>query len=369
VEGTPTKQIDLTGNPGPGNEQDQTLTFSITDISGLHGTLYTNQAGTVLLDTDTWTATADAANSFTVSVFYKPAADYNMGDGAAGFSYSVKDNGQSGSPLVDDFKTATGTVTLQVTPVNDAPVAQNVSSSGNEDTVFQLLTATGWNAAFQDLKDAANGPQGEASELLITNVANLHGQLTYGAGGPAVGTTIDWADLANVYYKGDLNYYGPASFDFKVKDAGGGTDTSENVGSMSITVNAVNDAPVNTVPATQSVLAAQTLTFSTANGNAISVLDVDSGIVKMTLSVTNGNLTLSRLTDLTFLAGDGYQDTFMTIQGTWTAINAALNGMVFKPTVLLGTAGICITTDDLSGTPQATDTDSVAINVLGRRVR
>src|SRR5215510_13951111 len=42
-------------------------------------------------------------------------------------------------------------------------------------------------------------------------------------------------------------------------------------------LNAVNDAPVNTVPGAQTMNEDGTLTFSTANGYAISIADVDAG--------------------------------------------------------------------------------------------
>ena len=68
--------------------------------------------------------------------------------------------------------------------------------------------------------------------------------------------------------------------------AGGTANTSSNGGttafsgataSANITVNAVNDAPINTMPAAQNTLQNAPLIFSTANGNAVSISDVDAG--------------------------------------------------------------------------------------------
>ena len=47
--------------------------------------------------------------------------------------------------------------------------------------------------------------------------------------------------------------------------------------SVSISVNAVNDAPVNTVPGAQGTNVNVPLVFSSGNGNPISVSDVDAG--------------------------------------------------------------------------------------------
>ena len=58
---------------------------------------------------------------------------------------------------------------------------------------------------------------------------------------------------------------------------------------------AVNDAPVNTVPSAQATPEDTALVFSSAGGNAISIGDVDafSSEVEVTLGVTNGKLTLN----------------------------------------------------------------------------
>ena len=65
---------------------------------------------------------------------------------------------------------------------------------------------------------------------------------------------------------------------------------------MAITVNAVNDAPVNTVPPPQSTNEDTALVFTSGNGNAISISDVDAAgsPVEVTLTATNGTITLSR---------------------------------------------------------------------------
>ena len=62
-----------------------------------------------------------------------------------------------------------------------------------------------------------------------------------------------------------------------------------------IDVTAVNDAPLNTAPGPQNVNQDTTLVFSTGNGNAIGVSDIDAGAnpVQITLTATHGLLTLS----------------------------------------------------------------------------
>ena len=137
----------------------------------------------------------------------------------------------------------------------------------------------------------------------------------------------------------------------------------------SVAVVAVNDAPVNTVPGVQSTATGTAIVFNTANGNLISVSDVDVGTaeVQVTLTATNGTITLSGLTGLTFTAGDGTGDATMTFRGTLANVNAALAGLSFTPTAnFTGDATITLTTSDQGATGTGgtlTDTDSVTVKV------
>ena len=133
-------------------------------------------------------------------------------------------------------------------------------------------------------------------------------------------------------------------------------------------VTAVNSPPVNTTPVLVSVGQNGTVAFSAANLDAISVSDVDAngGQDQVTLSVTNGTLTLPETSGLTFTVGSGTANTTMTFTGTLPNINAALNGLVYQAPPLAGSQKLTITTNDSGGTgiggPQ-TATNNVAINV------
>ena len=142
----------------------------------------------------------------------------------------------------------------------------------------------------------------------------------------------------------------------------------------------INDPPVNSVPGDQTTPEDTALVFSAANANPISVSDADvwlgTNIMEVTLTVTNGTLTVSDLdpatNGLTFSVGDGDADTTMTFQGRVEALNRALAGLRFDPTPdYFGPAALTITTDDLGGftgppgaaPPAEQDTDTVNINV------
>ena len=122
-------------------------------------------------------------------------------------------------------------------------------------------------------------------------------------------------------------------------------------GSTAVTITAANDAPVNTVPGAQTTPEDTALEFSSTNGNAISISDADAGVnpLQITLTATNGTLTLNGTAGLAFSTGTGTADSIMVFQGTIVNINAALDGLQFAPTTgYLGAANIQITTDDLA---------------------
>src|SRR5439155_1726460 len=112
---------------------------------------------------------------------------------------------------------------------------------------------------------------------------------------------------------------------------------------------AQNQPPVNSVPGTQSMNEDATLVFSVANSNLISISDPDAatGALQVTLTVTNGTLSLSGTTGLNFTGGDGTADAAMTFTGTLANINTALSGMSFTPTAnFSGSSTLSITTND-----------------------
>src|SRR5262249_15370679 len=132
------------------------------------------------------------------------------------------------------------------------------------------------------------------------------------------------------------------------------TDSSSQTGSNTrgITVSAVNDAPVNTVPGAQTTNEDAARVFSSANGNLISISDVDAGSssVKLTLTVSNGTLSLSGTTGLTFTSGSNGSAS-MAFTGTVTNINTALAGMTYQPTANYnGSDSLSITTNDQGNT-------------------
>src|SRR5207244_621112 len=136
------------------------------------------------------------------SLTYTPALNYNGPD-----SFTFKANDGS-------LDSNIATVTIAVAAVNDAPVATDQAITTDEDTPYPLHPAA---------------PDNDGSPPTPTRrPADLHGTLS----GTAPSLT----------YTPALNYNGPDSFTFKAND--GSLDS--NTATVTITVVAVNDAPVAT---------------------------------------------------------------------------------------------------------------------------
>lgn len=119
-------------------------------------------------------------------------------------------------------------------------------------------------------------------------------------------------------------------------------------------------APVNATPDSQVVNEDTPLIFSAANGNQISISDLDNTMHMVTLTAMHGTLTLSDVSGLNFVTGDGTGDATMTFQGTDAAINAALDGLGYTgASNFNGIDTLTIATSD----GVSTDTNTVAITV------
>ncbi|MGB7324719.1 MAG: DUF642 domain-containing protein, partial [Rubripirellula sp.] len=123
---------------------------------------------------------------------------------------------------------------------------------------------------------------------------------------------------------------------------------------MSIAVDNGLDAN-QSVPGAQTVDEDTVLTFSSGNGNAVTVSDSLAGTdspMRVTLSVGDGVLNLSQLTGITIVEGANGSGS-LVIDGTESDINAALDGMTFTPDAdFNGSVSLNVTTElaaDLNG--------------------
>ena len=131
------------------------------------------------------------------------------------------------------------------------------------------------------------------------------------------------------------------------------TDTD----TIAIVVSTPQNAPVNTVPSTQT-----TTTNTVFAITGISVNDVDGNIATTRLTVAYGKVTVSLAGGATITAGANNTAT-LTLSGTQTQINAALATTSYQSNVgFTGTDTLTVLSTDSTGTP-LTDSDTVSIIV------
>ena len=136
-------------------------------------------------------------------VSYTPEADYH---GPDGFTYTITD--PSGA-------TATAAVTIEVTSVNDAPIAVADAASVDEDGAVTVDVV-------------ANDRDADHDPLTITSITQ-----------PAHGFAMA-VDGHRITYVPGPNYHGPDALTYTIADGNGGTASAE----LAIEVASVNDAPV-----------------------------------------------------------------------------------------------------------------------------
>jgi CHRD domain/Bacterial Ig domain/Secretion system C-terminal sorting domain/Cohesin domain len=230
------------------------------------------------IDADPLTYSAGAAGNGTVSIAgdqatYTPNADFN---GADSFTYTASDGTASGS----------ATVSITVTPANDAPVVAAIAMTTDED-MSGAVTLTGTDA------------EGDAITFAIATT-------------PANGLVA--LSGATATYFPNPNFNGSDSFTYTGSD---GTATGA-AATVTITVNPVNDAPVFTTELgstsiveddflhfvyvatdvdgdvlTYSVISPSNATIDGANGDFDWVPTGSAGVNTVQVAVSDGTVTVN----------------------------------------------------------------------------
>ncbi|MCW2242495.1 VCBS domain-containing protein [Azospirillum canadense] len=248
----------------------QASDFGFTDVDGhgLAAVIITSRpaAGTLAYNGTALTA-GDVASGFVVAaadlgkLTFTPARDAN-GTGYASFAFKVQDNGGTANGGQDT--SATATLTINVTPVNDAPTGADKTVGTAEDTPYTLAAA---DFGFADV-DAGDA-------LAAVTVTRLPAAGTLTLNGIAVTTdqVISRTDIdaGKLVFTpaADASGTGYASFAFKVSD---GALTAATANTITVDVSAVNDAPLavaQTVAAVEDVERTITLSGTDVDGDAL----------------------------------------------------------------------------------------------------
>jgi VCBS repeat-containing protein len=221
--------------------------------------------------------------------------------------------------------------------VNTPPVANNDSASVAEDGALSVAAP----GVLGNDTDAENQPLTAQLESGPAHAASfaLHADGSY-----------DYTPVAD--------YAGPDSFTYRAND---GFQTSSPA-TVSITVTAVNDAPVNTAPSSVTVDEDTTYVFS---AGTLSVSDIDSGALDVSTHLTAPNTALTVGTSGVTVTGNGTDD--VTVTGPVSAVATALDGATMAPAPgFSGSTSLTMVTSDLGHTGSGgtlTDTDVVSVTV------
>ena len=325
--------------------------IAITGLTATNGTWqYSSNGGT------TWTAIGavstgsalllsssdlirfvpDGNNSGTDTITYLA---WDQTSGTAGTKVDASATGGTTA-----FSTASDSAHLTVTSVNDAPVL--TSFNPTLTTITEDQTTNGGQTVSSFVGSSISDvDSGAVQGIAITGLTATNGTWQYSSNGGTTWTAIGAVSTGSalllsssdlIRFVPDGNNGGTDTITYLAWDQTSGTagtkvDASATGGTTvfstasdraTITVTSVNDAPVATItPTTYSATEQVSLNLK----NSMSVSDVDSlgGVETVTLSVTEGTLTVTAGTSGAVVSGSGTST--VTITGTLAQINALLN--------------------------------------------
>ncbi|WP_238296811.1 cadherin-like domain-containing protein, partial [Methylobacterium soli] len=294
-------------------EDSETFTLTVTDANdvpvttGLTSTLTLNEDGpaTALFTTPPTVSDGDSEGLDVTLTLADPSAGRLTGPGlsapgipgvyylsgspagtaallaAVRFEAAANFNGETSVQVVVSDRDSTvsqpsGTVSITVNAVNDAPTATNLT---------QPLTVQEDAAATPLFTDAPTIVDIDSAVVTatLTLADTAAGSLT-GAGVDVNGAyTITGAPaavaaaLANVSFLAEANYSGSTSVAVAIDDSQNGPQGTNPTGTISVTVNAVNDAPTLSLSQNSDTLAENADTSARMKLADITVLDADSG--------------------------------------------------------------------------------------------
>ncbi|SMF64099.1 VCBS repeat-containing protein' /ribosomal slippage [Azospirillum oryzae] len=193
--------------------------FSINGSAGTLGQAFS------IANVGQFTLSADGSYSFT------PAANY--AGPVPTITYTVSDGQVS----------ATATLSIAITPVNDAPGGTDKTITMDEDTSHTF------SAGEFGFTDASDNPANSLQSVVITTLPPA-GTLTLNGTAVIAGQEILATDLTKLKFTPATDAFGAsyATFTFQVRDSGGtangGINLDPTPNTITVKVNNVNDAPV-----------------------------------------------------------------------------------------------------------------------------
>ena len=336
-------QVTLTTNNGTLNLN---TTNGLVFKSGNNGDRYLSFSGKI------GNINANLNNSI-----FTPDPDFT---GNTSISIITEDLGNTGGGNLSDRDTINiSVVSINQAPVNIVPDRQFILQ--NTPLIFNTNNK---NLISISDSDAGNNP---IQVTLSTNNGTLSlggtNGLTLSDGTPTTSSRITFSGtISNINtaingltFTPTNNFIGNTNISLTTNDLGNSGSGGAKITSSSIPINVgnANNIPVNQVPGKQVTTSNTPIIFNTANNNQITISDSDAGnnSIQVTLTTNNGNILLKDPTGLTFIGGTANNSASITVTGTISDINKALNGLAFIPkNNFEGDDSITINTDDLVNT-------------------
>lgn len=313
----------------------ETAVGTNTTIAGRYGTLTISDDGSYryAIDTgDTAVVALAAGDTLTETFFYRARNGSNFDDIA---TLTITINGANDGP----------------TAVADTATATEAGGNGNDIAGYSPSGNLLVNDSDVDTDDtltvisAAKSGDLEADVTGATIIDGLYGTLTINPDG-SYSYAID-NDNATVEALGAGDQLTDV-FTYTGEDATGATDGN----TLTITIDGANDAPINDLPAAPIFSENVEAPFS-----GLSVADVDSNALTVTLAVANGILSIGNQNGAT-LSGNG--GATLTLTGSAAQINLALETLSYQGNVhFSGTDQLTMTSSDT----KLIDVDTLDITV------
>lgn len=238
AEDRPLQVLDRVGTLTP-NDNDNGLLVGVVDPDGDDVAIIPQDVGMRTLTTPGGTVAGELNVSSDGTFTFVPALDFN---GVATFTARVTDL-NSLDPSSQIINSRPISVTINVTPINDRPFATTadviVNRTIDEDVQQTFTTA--------DLIDPfyVAGPDNESDQpLIIQSAGSIRGNAFSSQGGSITlangGTVLIYTPPA------DYNGTTPDTFTYVVADvvpSGQLSESATQIGTVTLTINAVNDAP------------------------------------------------------------------------------------------------------------------------------
>lgn len=243
--------------------------------------------------------------------------------GTATLTIGATDNGVPGVP--NSSQSVETSFTVTVGGVNDAPIVTGFSKNTNEDVPVQF-TLNDFTSKFSD-------DDGDTLANVRIQTLPANGTLKLGSANVTVNQVIDAAQLGTLSFVPALNWdQGSTSFEWNASD---GTAYAAVPATVTITVQAVNDAP--TISSFEksgqegvNVLFTQsdfTAAFADVDGDSLAKIRIENLPANGSLKLGNSNVTVNQQINLSNLGDLRYvpnQYFFGTDSFSWSGSDGAL---------------------------------------------